>query len=131
MTALESNPVNVTAGRDVLFRFLSDIGNLKALMPPQVEDFQPTGEACTFRIKGMARIGLRLADRAPGRVSFESTGPSPFSFTLACRLEPAGDAATRVTWHMDADLSPMLRMMAATPLENLLNFLADRCRNQV
>jgi len=131
MTALESKPVNVTAARDVLLRFLSDIGNLKALLPPQAEDFLADGEACSFRIKGMARIGLRLAHRNPDGVSFESTDPSPFSFTLACRLEPAGDAATRVTWHMDADLNPMLRMMAAVPLENLLNFLAERCRDQV
>jgi carbon monoxide dehydrogenase subunit G len=127
MTRIESDPVTVDRPQTDLYAFLGDLSRFGSLMPPQVEGWAVDGDACSFRIKGMAAIGMRVAERRPeDLVRFESHGKNPFAFALSCHLEPAG-RATVLRLVMDADLNPMLKAMAAGPLKNFLNLLAGAC----
>jgi hypothetical protein len=128
MTVLESRPVESARSPEELFAFLSDISNYRSLMPPQVEGWQAEGDRCRFEIKGMARLGMRIAGRTPvSEVRLESTEPSPFPFAMACRVKPAGERGSSLVIGLEADLNPMLRMLASEPLTRFLNHLAERC----
>ena len=128
MTTIESKPVEIGRTPEALYEFLSAIGNFEGLMPSQVESWKTNGDECRFRIRGMADLGMRISKRTPHHeIKLDSTKPAPFSFTLFCTIEPTGSQASRLTMRMDADLNPMLKMMAAGPLENFLNYLAEGC----
>jgi hypothetical protein len=128
MTVIESKPVETGRSAEDLFVFLSDITSWQSLMPPQVEGWQADGDACRFRIKGLAGVGLRITGRnAHHEVLLAGEEPAPFDFTLACRIEPAGNGS-RLTLRMEAGLNPMLRSLASQPLVNFLNYLAERCK---
>lgn len=115
-----------------LFTFLSDLNNFEAMMPEQVIDWKSDGERCTFTIKGMATIGMRITDRAPNdTISIASDGKVPFNFTMQCFLKAIDAASTQIFIELDANLSPMLKMMAANPLQNLVNIMVEKLKERL
>ncbi len=57
---LETNRKIVNNSQENIFAFLSDMNNFEQLLPlDKIENWNSTTEECTFRIKGMADIGLK------------------------------------------------------------------------
>jgi carbon monoxide dehydrogenase subunit G len=52
----------------------------------------------------------------------------PFSFDLQCFIDESGPDTSRVKLQFNADLSPMLMMMASRPLGNFINILAVKLK---
>ncbi len=104
-----------------VFNFLADFNNFEHLMPDQVSDWQSDSDSCSFSVKGMGKVGMKYAKKeVPTYIEMVPYGKSPISFALKISLSPEGEA-TRATGDVDADLNPMLAMMAKRPLENLIN----------
>ncbi len=104
-----------------VFNFLADFNNFEHLMPEQVSDWQSDSDSCSFSVKGMGKVGMKYAKKeVPTYIEMVPYGKSPISFALKISLSPEGEA-TRATGDVDADLNPMLAMMAKRPLENLIN----------
>ncbi len=111
--------------RDV-FNFLADFNNFEHLMPDQVSDWQSDSDSCSFTVKGMGKVGMKYAKKdMPTYLEMVPYGKSPISFALKITLAEEG-AATRATGEVDADLNPMLAMMAKRPLENLINEITSK-----
>ena len=128
MTRLESEKVTVPKTAKEVFEFLSDFNNFQKLMPEQVTDWQSTSDECSFTIKGMATLGMKMKERIPySSVVVEKNGSAPFDFLLSCKIEDR-QAECAAQLFFDADLNPMLKMMASKPLTNFLNILASRLR---
>ena len=128
MTRLESDPVTVPKTSKEVFDFLSDFNNYERLMPEQVTDWKSTPEECSFTISGMASLGMKMKEKnPPTSVIIERNGKAPFDFVLSGFLAdvPSG---TEVKLVFDADLNPMLKMMASKPLTNFLNLLASKLK---
>ena len=127
MTRIESNTQSVPVSAATAFAFLSDIHNLGRILPEQVEGFHAEGDQCSFTIKGMATLGLKIENTQPhSAVIFGSHGKTPFAFTLRAEITITGPSTCAVQLLMDAELNPMLKMLAERPLGNFLNMLTDR-----
>ncbi|MCE2847098.1 MAG: hypothetical protein LW707_08760 [Sphingobacteriales bacterium] len=127
MTRIESTTLSVPVSAQVAFAFLSDIGNLGRILPEQVEGFEAEGDHCSFTIKGMATLGLKIeSTQAHSAVVFGSHGKTPFPFTLRADITTTGPDSCAVQLLMDADMNPMLKMLAERPLGNFLNMLTER-----
>lgn len=127
MTRIESNTQSVPVSAQTAFAFLSDIQNLGRILPEQVEGFQAEGDQCSFTIKGMATLGLKIESTQPhAAVVFGSHGKTPFPFTLRADITTTGPESCAVQLLMDADMNPMLKMLAERPLGNFLNMLTER-----
>jgi carbon monoxide dehydrogenase subunit G len=127
MTRLESDKVTIDKPAQQVYNFLSDFNNFGHLMPEQVTDWQSTGDECSFTIKGMAELGMKIVEKIPySSIKIERT-KAPFDFTLTASI---GDKGTQseVQLAFDADLSPMLKMMASKPLTNFLNLLVNKLK---
>jgi len=97
-------------------------------MPEQVTDWQSTSDECSFTIKGMGSLGMKMKERIPDTsVVIEKNGKAPFDFFLSCNIIPKQDQSD-VQLFFDADLNPMMKMMASKPLTNFLNLLAAKLR---
>jgi len=128
MTTLESDPVTVDKPAKEIYDFLSDFNNFEKLMPEQVTNWQSTSDECSFTIQGMATLGMKIVEKVPNSlVKVIKNGSAPFDFSLSCRIEDLQQQCS-VKMSFDADLNPMMKMMAARPLTNFLNMLASKLK---
>ena len=131
MTHLESDQILVNKSAKEVFNFLTDFNNFQRLMPEQVTDWKSTSDTCSFTIKGMATLGMKIAEKTPNTsIVIKRDGKAPFDFILFCNIEEvAGSEQCKVQLAFGADLNPMLKMMASTPLTNFLNLLTGKLRD--
>ena len=96
-------------------------------MPEQVTNWQSTEEECTFTIAGMATLGMKITEKIPSSlIKVARNGKAPFDFTLDCIITSMDANNCKVQLAFDADLNPMLKMMAVKPLGNFLNLLVNK-----
>jgi hypothetical protein len=108
------------------FSFLSDFNNFESLMPEQVVDWESTPDECSFKIQGMATLGMKIIEKNPNSlIKITSHGKVPFTFFLTCMIADEGNNS-KVQLAFDAELNPMMKMMAVKPLTNFLNLLAGK-----
>jgi carbon monoxide dehydrogenase subunit G len=128
MTTLQSDKLTISKTAKEVFDFLSDFNNFQRLMPEQVTDWKSTSDECTFTIAGMATLGMRIKEKTPNSaIIVERNGPAPFDFTLNVNIADKQEQC-EVQLTFDADLNPMLKMMASKPLTNFLNLLVSKLK---
>ena len=128
MTRIESEKVNLSQAQNTTFDFLSDFNNYQQLMPEQVTDWSSDTDTCSFNIKGMASLGMAIESRTPNtEIKIKKNGKAPFDFYLTCEIgEGISPSESTLKLYFDADLNPLLKMMAEKPLANFLNLLVNR-----
>ena len=129
MTRIESDKTIVNKSPEAVFNFLSNFNNFQRLMPEQVTNWQSTEEECSFTIAGMASLGMKILEKKPHSfILVGKHGSAPFDFTLECILSEKNPSETEAQLAFNADLNPMLKMMAVKPLTNFLNILVEKLR---
>ena len=110
-----------------LYNKLSDLNNLKEIMPPQIEDFESDTNNCSFKMKGMPKLKLFLAEKTPFSKIKLSATDSPVAFSLNCFITDCGEKC-QARLEVDAELNMMMKMMVEKPITNFLNVLSDKLR---
>ena len=127
MTRIESDITPVTKSPEEIYNFLSNFNNFEKLMPEQVTNWQSTEEECSFTIAGMASLGMKITDKTPySLIKVARNGKAPFDFGLDCIIKESTPGQSTVQLAFDADLNPMMKMMAIKPLTNFLNLLVGK-----
>ncbi len=121
---------HIQASQEKAFEFISNIDNLGKLMPEQVINWQASGDTCSFTIKGMTSLKLKVEKRDPHNlIRLVPDGNSPFYFMLDISFRPKGVISeSQVT--INAALNPMMTMMAKRPLQNLVNIIMEKFSEQ-
>lgn len=128
MTRIESDQTTVNKTAKEVFDFLSDFNNFQKLMPEQVVNWKSTTDECSFTINGMATLGMKIVEKTPNSlIKVIKNGSAPFDFTLSCLIEDLQNQCA-VQLAFDADLNPMMKMMATKPLTNFLNILVGKLK---
>lgn len=131
MTRIESKKVRMTKPVLDVQRYIEDMSNFEHLLPKdRISDFQSSEGQCSFKISGMATIGLKIKESNPGNIILESTD-SPFSFTMDVRMNEMEDKGTEAYQIVDLDLNPMMKMMVEKPLTNLFDHIADKLQKEL
>jgi carbon monoxide dehydrogenase subunit G len=126
---IESEKSEINKPSSEVFAFLSNFNNFQKLMPPQVVDWQSTEDDCSFKISGMATIGMKIIEKIPNTVlKITSNGKVPFNFTLDVTLTEITPTQTSGQLIFEADINPMLKMMVEKPLRNFFNLLAVKMK---
>jgi len=98
-------------------------------MPPQVTDWKSTEDSCFFTIQGMTSLGMRIKERIPfSKIIIIPEGKVPFNFELHCLFAEKENNQTEAQLIFDADMNPMLNMMATKPLTNFVNILVQQLK---
>lgn len=128
---IEGKPAIINQSQEIVYDFLTDFNNFKDLMPDQITNWKSEKESCSFTIQGMADVSLTFAEKTPiSYIKLVPVGKVPFSFSLLLNLSPSGDN-TSVQFNVDANLNPMMAMMAKRPLENLVNVMATNVNEAI
>ncbi len=117
---------SINSSKEDVFAFLSNLQNLGTLMPDQVVNWKADTDQCSFTIQGMTDLNLIVSERtAFETIRLIPTGKSPFPFRLSSFIREQ-DAVCEVNILIEADLNPMLAMMAKRPLQNLVAIMAQK-----
>jgi hypothetical protein len=107
-----------------LFDFMGDFNNFKHLLPEdKIENFECTSEQCSFGIKGLMPLTIKIKERLPkSRITFETSGLAKFVFTLHIHL--LEDQKNNV--QLEGDMNPFIKVMVEKPLKDLINTMASK-----
>ncbi|MGK6351401.1 SRPBCC family protein [Parapedobacter sp. DT-150] len=122
MTTIQND---ITINRPVadVYAFLADCNNHEQLMPESIYNWSSTRDEARFTIQNMAKLALRVAERtANSEVVFMPAEKAPFDVTLRWSVAPKSDTETTASFVIEADLNMMMKLLAAKPLQQLVDF---------
>jgi len=128
MASFKSDKIIINKSPEDLYNYLSDFNNFEKLMPDQVTNWQATKESCSFTIQGMADLAMKMGKQTEfSQITYNSVGKKPFVFDLNTTFSSV-ENKTETQTILNADLNPMLKMMAGRPLQNFVNLLVNKLK---
>lgn len=92
----------------------------------KIENVVTTEDTCTFLVKGLGEMGVRIVEREePKLIKLEGDGSVPFNFEVWIQLLDNGPYDTRLRITIEADLNMMMKMLLKGKLEKGINQLAE------
>lgn len=129
---IESEKLIINCPPQKVYDFLGDFDNFSSLLPGQVANWQSTGDSCSFEVKGMATLGLRITEKIPfTKISMKGEGKIPFGFTLDSFIKEILSQQCQVQMVIDADMNPFIAMMAEKPLQNFIDMVLPRLKEEM
>ncbi|MEZ5199335.1 MAG: hypothetical protein R2764_24010 [Bacteroidales bacterium] len=129
MTTFKSEKQTINVSSEKIFSFLADFNNFEKLMPEQVTNWQSTIDTCSFTISGMVDLAMVMGEKSEHSfISYKSASKKPFNFDLNTHISEEGGDKSVVEMVFNADLNPMLKMMASRPLQNLINMFGGKLK---
>ncbi len=127
MQNIISETKRVKTSATTIFEFLSDFNNLEKLMPSKVTNWSSTADSCSFTLDGMATLNMKTgSNKTDSLVQMVATGKNPFHYDLNNLIEAKGDNECDVRIELNADMNPMLAMMAKKPLNKFIDILVSK-----
>lgn len=125
MTTFNSDSYPISATPNEIYTFLAQPANLREILPQdRIENWKVDGDQCSFKIKGLADIALKLESADDYKVTYVSTSEKPFAFKLIVDLNTQDNGAA-ISAKFDADVNSFMGMMLKSPLTNFLNSLGE------
>ena len=130
MVKIESKKVEIKRNVEFVYEYLADFTHFSMVANDKIENFKATQDRCSFTIKGMTDMGLKIIARVPNEsitISNDTDIPSsmPLNFLIIFEFERLEPYVTRAVVKMELDANPMIAMMVKKPLEKFVNSLAD------
>lgn len=111
-----------------LFLFLSDFKNFASILPnDKVEGFTYSEDQCSFTIKGITPMTVKLEEKIPFQsILFTSQGLGKFNFTLKAFFMGDQNSPGECKIEMGGDLNPVILGMAKNSLQQLINTMSQK-----
>lgn len=98
-------------------------------MPDTIYNWSSTHDEARFTVQNMAKLALKIDRRIENsEVVFVPLEKAPFDVTLRWELASQGDSQTIARLIIEADLNMMMKMVAAKPLQKLVDHQVDRLK---
>ena len=125
MTTFNSPEITINRKAQDFYNLVSNLKNMKSLLPEEVQDFECTKNTCTFRITGYPKLELEIIERIKySSISFKSK-KSIIPFTMKCFITPIQEKCN-AKLEIYAKLNTFTKMMVEKPLNQLLSILASK-----
>jgi carbon monoxide dehydrogenase subunit G len=129
---IESQKVIINCQSQKIYDFLTNFDNFTRLLPDQVANWQSSGDSCSFEVKGLATLGLRIITKTPfTEIIMIGEGKLPFGFTLETFIRHNTSEQCQVQMVIDADMNPFIALMAEKPMQNFVDMLLPRLKEEM
>ncbi len=127
----KSNWAKNKSSEKELFEYIGDMNNMPPILPEQVVDITSDNDNLAFTIQGMGKVALRVNKREPDSfIQLVPEGKVPFQFSLNIYIRKCEQnnciGQSECCFEIDANLNPLMQMMASRPLQNLVNMMANK-----
>jgi hypothetical protein len=125
LSRFESRSASLTCTVEKFYGFITDIRNFGRFIPPEViKNWQADETSCKFLVSGLGDLKLNIAGKDPfSLVKFGGNALMTIDFILSAIISEESGEKGRVTLVMEAQLNPIMKMMASGPIENFLETL--------
>ncbi len=127
----ESRPGKLSCTADVAFRFITDLRNFgRFVREGTITNWQADKDSCSFNVSVIGSVSVRLIEKTEGRrVVYQGDALSKNDFTI--NVDLSGDSVTPadVKLFLNANLNPMMKMMADKPIRQFMELLMQEIEN--
>lgn len=123
----ESRPGKLTCTAEEVFNFVTDIRNFEQFIPQgTINNWQAERESCSFSVSMLGTVNFRLAEKEMyNKVVFTGDALKENDFSLVLHISGNGEDRSEVRVSLNADLNPVLKVMAAKPIGQFLESLIN------
>jgi carbon monoxide dehydrogenase subunit G len=127
ISKFESRTGKLTCTPPEIFDFVTDIRNLMQFVPDgTIDDLQIDSDSCSFHISPLGKVYLNLSEKEPyNKVVYNGNVLQSNDFSLVLNIKENNAGKAEVNLKLAAHLNPLLKMMAAKPIDSLLEKLVD------
>ncbi len=125
---LESKIGKIVSSDEQVYNFLTDFNNFKNLVPnDKISHWKSDEDSCSFSVNPIGKTGIKLLEKEPYKlIKLTSLDDDRFNFTFWVQLKKLEENDTRIKLTLEADMNPMIQMMAKKPLQEFLDKLVDQ-----
>ncbi|MGY3052183.1 carbon monoxide dehydrogenase subunit G [Pedobacter sp. UYEF25] len=119
----------VTVGRpvDEVYALLENMNNHQQLMPSNIYNWESTENEASFTIQNMAKLALKISSKVQNKqIIAVPSEKAPFEIELKWSVSSNDSHTTQARLTISADLNPMMKMLASTPLQKLANHQTEK-----
>jgi hypothetical protein len=123
----ESRKGNLTCTARQCFDFTTDLRHFEGLIPNgTINNWKAEKDFCSFTVSMLGTVSVRLTDRELNkRVVFNGDALKKNDFELVLNITDNSDQRAEVKVLLNAELNPMMKMIAAKPIEQFLEMLIN------
>ncbi|MFT3740433.1 MAG: SRPBCC family protein [Breznakibacter sp.] len=127
MTTFESARYMAVRPASEIYGFISDFNAISVVLPSdKVKNWQSDADSCRFTVDGLGEVGLRISQKEPSTlVQYVGDGKVPFNFYLNVHLSDCESGGTSLYLSAQAQLNPMMKLIATGPIQNFLDKMAE------
>lgn len=113
------------------FVFVTDIRNFERFIPKDsISNWQSGKESCSFSVSMLGSVSVRIAQKEEfSRVVFNGDALKKNDFELVLNITDNINKRTEVMVELNADLNPMMKMIATKPIGQFLEMLINEMEN--
>lgn len=128
MTLIE-NSTEINLPVEQVYSFLADLNNHQQLMPDNIYNWSSTTDQASFTIQNMAKLAIQISERVENKsITAVPTEKPPFDVTLKWEVTDNANGTTTAKHTIAADLNMMMKMIAAGPLQKLVDYQTKRLK---
>jgi hypothetical protein len=123
----ESRTGKLNCSAEKVFNFVTDIRNFERFIPDgRIKDWQADKDSCSFNVSMLGTVSLRLTQKNKfTNVVYAGDALKKNDFELSLFITDDQNSHSTAKVDLQADLNPMLKMMAAKPIEQFLGILIN------
>jgi hypothetical protein len=123
----ESRKGILTCNAQKCFAFTTDLRNFEGFIPDgTISNWKAEKESCSFTVSMLGTVSVRLTGKEMNkRVVYKGDALKKNDFELTLNISGNGDLPAEVKVLLNAELNPMMKMIAAKPIEQFLEMLIN------
>ena len=127
----ESRSGSLSCTPKEVFDFVTDIRNFEQFIPEgTINNWQSEKDTCSFSVSMIGTVSLRIEKKEPyDKVIFSGDALKKNDFSLILNILENEDNYAEVKVKLEAELNPMLKMMANKPILQFLEMLIREMEN--
>jgi len=127
LSYFESRSGKLTCSSEEVYAFVTDIRNFERFIPQgTISNWLSDRESCSFNVSMLGTVSLRLAEKEMfKKVVYNGDALKKNDFTLILVIVNSTKNTAEVKVSLNADLNPMLKMMASKPIVQFLEMLVN------
>jgi hypothetical protein len=127
VSSFESRKGSLTCTAQECFLFTTDLRHFEGFIPDgTINNWMSEKESCSFTVSMLGTVSVRLTDKEMyKRVVYQGDALKKNDFELILNITGSGDQPAEVKVLLNAELNPMMKMIAAKPIEQFLEMLIN------
>jgi hypothetical protein len=125
ISIFESRKGNLTCTARECFEFTTDLRHFEGFIPAgKINDWTAEKEFCSFTVSMLGKVSVRLSQKEMySRVVYNGDALKKNDFELVLNITDNGERPAEVNILLNAELNPMMKMIAVKPIEQFLEML--------